>query len=188
MLVKWFRCGNTEPPTNPRQRLMLAGPFSFMIMTFWAFQILGVVGQCLSIETLLVPQTRTRSLFVHLQMRTDHNADSELFQTVYFTSGSCLLLPLMPALVPPVTALFPVSAILLAVTSESITSAHGKSSGCQTVREVDLRADGVGEVRYDENVLDVVVAVIVSIDFNMRRLLQRTSRAQCLAGRPWVPG
>lgn len=60
-------------------------------------------------------------------------------------SSSCLLLPLLPALVSPVSALFPVS-VLLSLTSQSITSAKCESSGCEAVREVNLGTDGVGEV------------------------------------------
>ena len=63
-------------------------------------------------------------------------------------SHSCLLLSLLPALAAAssVTALAPVIAVLLAVASERIAAAHGERSGRETVREVDLCADGVGEV------------------------------------------
>jgi hypothetical protein len=54
--------------------------------------------------------------------------------------------------------LFPVAAVFLAVGDEGVRAAHGKCGGGEAVREVDLGADGVGEVGYDEDVLDVVVA------------------------------
>jgi hypothetical protein len=73
--------------------------------------------------------------------------------------SSLLLLPLLPALAAPsVTALFPVTAFLLVVAGESITTTESKRCGCETVREVDLGADGVGEVGNDKDVLDVCVA------------------------------
>lgn len=72
--------------------------------------------------------------------------------------SSLLLLPLLPALAAPsVTALFPV-ALLLVVAGKSITTTESKRCGRETVREVDLGADGVGEVGDDEDVLDVCVA------------------------------
>lgn len=100
--------------------------------------------------------------------------------------SSCLLRPLLPTLIPPVTALFPVPSVFLSVTSKSISAAHGKSSSCETVGEVDLRADGVGEVGNNEDVLDVVVAVFVS-NRSVVSVMQHTSHAQCQLGRPWVP-
>jgi hypothetical protein len=72
-----------------------------------------------------------------------------------------LLLPLLPALAAPsVAALFPVTAVLLVVASKSVAATESKRCGRETVREVDLGADGVGEVGDDEDVLDVCVAVI----------------------------
>jgi hypothetical protein len=67
-------------------------------------------------------------------------------------SSSSLLLPLLAptlAATPSVTALSPVVvvvAILLTVTSENVSAAHGKRCGCEAVGEIDLRADSVGKV------------------------------------------
>ena len=65
-----------------------------------------------------------------------------------FSSYSSLLFPLLPALAASssVTALAPVVAVLLAVTSERVAAAHGERCGGQTIREIDLCADSVGEV------------------------------------------
>lgn len=73
--------------------------------------------------------------------------------------SSLLLLPLLPALTAPsVTTLFPVTALLLVVASKSITTPKSERCSRETVREVNLGADGVGEVGDDEDVLDVCVA------------------------------
>lgn len=79
---------------------------------------------------------------------------------MYHKSCSGLLLPLLPTLVttPSVTALFPVATFLLVVASESVAAAEGKCCSREAVREIDLGADGVGEVGDDEDVLDVCVA------------------------------
>lgn len=80
---------------------------------------------------------------------------------MHHKSCSSLLLPLLPALVtaPSVTAaLFPVTTLFLVVAGKSVTAAKSKRRGCETVREIDLGADGVCEVGNDENVLDVCVA------------------------------
>lgn len=65
-----------------------------------------------------------------------------------FSSHSCLLFPLLPALAATssVAALAPVVAVLLAVASERVAAAHGERSGREAVREIDLCTDGVGEV------------------------------------------
>ena len=65
------------------------------------------------------------------------------------SSRSCLLLSLLSstlASAPSVAALSPVVAVLLTVGSEDIAAAHSKGCGCEAVGEIDLRADGVGEV------------------------------------------
>ena len=65
-----------------------------------------------------------------------------------FSSHSCLLFPLLPTLAATssVAALAPVVAVLLAIASKRVATAHGERGGCETVREIDLCANSVGEV------------------------------------------
>lgn len=76
-------------------------------------------------------------------------------------------MPLLPTLVAAPSALFPVAtvatvttvaALLGVVAGKGVAAAESECCGCETVREVDLGADGVGEVGNDEDVLDVCVA------------------------------
>jgi hypothetical protein len=59
-----------------------------------------------------------------------------------------------------------VAIALVAVVGESVAGAEGQGGGCETVREVDLGANGVGEVGNDEDVLDVCVAANVNITYS----------------------
>jgi hypothetical protein len=77
------------------------------------------------------------------------------------------LLPLLPALVVAAPAassapstLVSLTTFFLVVASKSITATESKRCGRETVREVDLSADGVGEVGDDEDILDVCVAAV----------------------------
>jgi len=73
------------------------------------------------------------------------------------------LLSLLPTFAAAAaSALLPLAVALVTFAFESVTGAKGECRGGQAVGEIDLRADGVGEVRYDEDVLDVVVAGKVS--------------------------
>lgn len=67
---------------------------------------------------------------------------------MHHKSCSSLLLPLLPTLVaaPSVAALFPVAAVLLVVAGKRVAAAERERCGREAVREVDLGADGVGEV------------------------------------------
>lgn len=75
---------------------------------------------------------------------------------MHHKSCSSLLLPTLVA--PSVAALFPVTALLLLALSKGIAATKSKRCGRETVREIDLGADGVGEVGDNEDVLDVCVA------------------------------
>jgi hypothetical protein len=77
---------------------------------------------------------------------------------VHFSS---FLFPLLPALAAAssIAALAPVVAVLLGIASKRVAAAHGKRCGSEAIREVDLCADGVGEVGHYEDVLNVCVAV-----------------------------
>lgn len=80
----------------------------------------------------------------------------------------CSLL-VLPALAPAVTALLPVStfALAAAVGREGVAAAEGESSGCEAVGKIDLRANCVGEVGNDEDVLDVGVAGNQLVQFSV---------------------
>ena len=80
---------------------------------------------------------------------------------------SCLLFSLLPASARAASATaasstsLPVvvfAVALVAVVSEGIACAEGQGSGCEAVGEVDLCADGVGEIRDYEDVLNMCVA------------------------------
>ena len=75
---------------------------------------------------------------------------------------SCFLLSLLPTLATTSpsssSSLLPVAVALAAFACERVAGAEGECCGCETVGEVDLRADGVGEIRDYEDVLDMVVA------------------------------
>jgi hypothetical protein len=47
--------------------------------------------------------------------------------------------------------------------SSAIAAAKGQSCSSQSVRKIDLCTDGVCQVRHDEDVLDVIVAVTRSV-------------------------
>jgi hypothetical protein len=113
---------------------------------------------------------QSKQLLTYLRKHIHHHPNHELLYTCLFMSCSCLLFPLLPALsaASPVTALLPVTplaSLLLVVACGSVAAAHCKGRGREAVREVDLRADSVGEVRHNEDVLDMVVAAAVSGEY-----------------------
>jgi hypothetical protein len=71
-----------------------------------------------------------------------------------------LLLLLLPALAPAISALLPVATFPLAaaIGRQGVSGAHCEGGSCEAVGQVDLGADRVGEVRYYKDVLDVCVA------------------------------
>lgn len=77
-----------------------------------------------------------------------HLRNAKLPCSVALSVNSSLLFPLLPSLAAtsPVTTLAPVVTILLAIASERVAAAHGKCRSCETIREVDLCANGVCEV------------------------------------------
>ena len=76
-----------------------------------------------------------------------HSRNAKL-HAVCLPVNSSFLFPLLPSLAAtsPVTTLAPVVTILLAIASERVAAAHGKCRSCETIREVDLCANGVCEV------------------------------------------
>jgi hypothetical protein len=97
---------------------------------------------------------QSKQLLTYLRKHIHHHPNHELLYTCLFMSCSCLLFPLLPVT--------PIASLLLVVACGSVAAAHCKGRGREAVREVDLRADSVGEVRHNEDVLDMVVAAAVS--------------------------
>lgn len=94
---------------------------------------------------------------------------------------SCFLLSLLPASATTPSSssssLLPVAVALAAFACERVAGAEGECCGCETVGEVDLRADGVGEVGDYEDVLNVVVAGEVSLGVQSEGIRTYKSRS-----------
>lgn len=123
----------------------------------------------------------------------------------WFTLGLALAIP--PVAAPATassSASSPVAAVLFVAVGVCVlvcAATHGQSGSGQPVGEVDLCANGVGEVGDDEYVLDVVVAAqemsvcyLLKLPLNNehgKRLSRveciRTSHAQCQQARPLAP-
>lgn len=112
-----------------------------------------------------------RDMIRRIYRRALVKRQSQTLLAISHNSCSCLLLPLLTptlASAPSIASLPPVvTAVFLAIACKSVTTAKGEGCSGETVRQVDLCTDGVGEVRNDEDVLDVCVAARVSVSVCM---------------------
>lgn len=123
---------------------------------------------------LIASTYRPNALAIHIYAPNSRAATGRLQggqRRDYGCGGaSCLLLPLLPALAAatasPAATLagaLPTLLVVVAVGGEGVAGAKGERGGDEAVGEVDLGADGVGEVGDDEDVLDVVVEVALDV-------------------------
>lgn len=81
--------------------------------------------------------------------------NSKVAENLLLVAATTAVASLSVVVVALVAAFFAVTTLVLGV---AIAWAHSEGSGGETVGEVDLGADCVSEVGYEEDVLDVVVA------------------------------